>query len=118
MGAELTRAHAASGALTRSRAIAYTRPAIFHRPASARFMSLSPRQSTRSLTASLVSTLSITLAVGLTTLLPGCGWWSSGKQRTDTSAGQQLSDLRKAYDSGSITREEYERERRRIIGDW
>lgn len=81
-------------------------------------MSLSPRRPTRSLTALLATTLSITLAVGLTAVLSGCGWWSSGKQRTDTSAGQQLSDLRKAYDSGAITRDEYERERRRIIGDW
>lgn len=81
-------------------------------------MKRSPRQPTRSLNALLASTLAITLTVGLTTLLPGCGWWSSGTQRTDASVGQQLSALRKAYDSGAITRDEYERERRRIIGDW
>jgi uncharacterized membrane protein len=65
-----------------------------------------------------VSAFSIALAIGLIASLPACGWWSSGSQRTDASVGQQLSDLRKAYDAGTITREEYERERRRIIGDW
>jgi len=57
------------------------------------------------------------LTVGLIALLPACGGWSSG-QRTDVSVGKQLATLREAYDKGVITREEYERERRRIIGDW
>jgi hypothetical protein len=63
----------------------------------------------------VLSRLSVALALGVTLLLPACG--SSG-QRSDASTGQQLAALRKAYDSGVITREEYERERRRIVGDW
>ncbi len=80
--------------------------------------SLSSSRSLRRSAASFVWVLSVTLTLGATALLPGCGWWSASQSRTDASAGQQLSDLRKAYDSGVITREEYERERRRIIGDW
>ena len=66
----------------------------------------------------MLSTLSIALAIGATALLPGCCWWSSSTRNSDASTGQQLANLRKQLDSGAITREEYERERRRIIGDW
>jgi hypothetical protein len=32
-----------------------------------------------------------------------------------TTKGQQLLDLKKAYDSGAMTKEEYERERQRVL---
>lgn len=32
-----------------------------------------------------------------------------------TTKGQQLLDLKKAYDSGAMTKDEYERERQRIL---
>jgi hypothetical protein len=32
-----------------------------------------------------------------------------------TTTGQELSDLKKAYDSGAITQEEYEDEREKIL---
>jgi predicted metal-binding protein len=57
----------------------------------------------------LVATLVATIA------LTACG--GSPGHRTDLSAGQQLKNLRQAYESGALTRDEYERERRRILGD-
>ena len=54
-------------------------------------------------------------AAVLLLLLPACG--GSSSPRSGASAGQQLKSLREAYDSGAITREEYEQERRRILGD-
>lgn len=63
-----------------------------------------------------LSASSIALAIGATALLPGCSWWSSPS--SDANVGQQLANLRKSLDAGAITREEYERERRRIIGNW
>jgi uncharacterized membrane protein len=79
-------------------------------------MKPSRRDQPRPVLAHRRAALTVVLAVALTGLLPGCGLWSS--QSSDEAVGQQLAALRKAYDSGAITREEYERERRRIIGDW
>ena len=62
------------------------------------------------------SVVSAALAVWAMTLLPACG--GSSGQRGDATIGKQLSTLREAYDKGVITREEYERERKRIVGDW
>jgi uncharacterized membrane protein len=59
----------------------------------------------------------IVLTTGLIALLPACSWWSSAPP-SDTNVGKELASLREAYAKGTITKEEYERERRRIIGDW
>jgi len=59
----------------------------------------------------------IVLTAGLIGLLPACSWWSSAPP-SDTNVGKELASLREAYAKGTITKEEYERERRRIIGDW
>jgi hypothetical protein len=83
---------------------------------SSNMKSSAPRQPTRR-RASLVSTVSIVLTAGLIGLLPACSWWSSAP-RSDTSVGKELATLREAYAKGTITKEEYERERHRIIGDW
>ncbi len=64
-----------------------------------------------------MSVSSVAFAVWVIALLPACGW-SSSSQRSDASIGTQLATLREAYDKGVITREEYERERKRIVGDW
>lgn len=64
-----------------------------------------------------VSVSSVAFAVWVVALLPACGG-SSSSQRSDASIGTQLATLREAYDKGVITREEYERERKRIVGDW
>ena len=34
---------------------------------------------------------------------------------TTTTTGQQLMDLKKAYDSGAMTKEEYEKERQKVL---
>jgi uncharacterized membrane protein len=56
------------------------------------------------------------LAVVVVVSIPGCG--SSTDVRTHTNAtttGQELLDLKKAYDSGVITKDEYERKREEIL---
>jgi uncharacterized membrane protein len=78
--------------------------------------SLSPREPKRTLAATLVSAVAVAFAVCVIGVLPACG--GSSSQRSDASVGKQLASLREAYDKGVITREEYERERRRIVGDW
>ena len=36
---------------------------------------------------------------------------------TTTTKGQQLLDLKKAFDAGAMTKDEYERERQRILSE-
>ncbi len=36
-------------------------------------------------------------------------------QITTTTVGQQLIDLKKAYDSGAVTQQEYEQQRKKIL---
>ena len=57
-----------------------------------------------------------TLGLGTATL-PGCG---GGGARTNIEArrattGQELQDLKKAYESGAITEKEYEKQRKKIL---
>lgn len=49
--------------------------------------------------------------------LAGCGGGGSDTQihNTTVSKGQALVDLKKAYDSGAMSKSEYERERERIL---
>lgn len=56
------------------------------------------------LVATLVAAIALTACSG------------SAGHRTELSAGQQLKNLRQAYESGALTRDEYEQERRRILG--
>jgi uncharacterized membrane protein len=55
----------------------------------------------------------LTLAVIL--LGAGCGGADVRNQTTTTTTGQELLDLKKAYDSGVITEKEYERKREEIL---
>jgi hypothetical protein len=50
-------------------------------------------------------------------LLSGCGGGGAETQTTvtTTTIGQQLTDLKKAYDSGAISEDEYNRLREKII---
>ena len=55
------------------------------------------------------------VALSLATLgLSSCG--STSETRVDsTTTGQELTDLKKAYDEGVITKSEYERKRKDIL---
>jgi len=47
------------------------------------------------------------------TAFPECH--PSGPYRPDEEEGQQLLDLKKAYDAGAISRDEYDRLRKKIV---
>jgi hypothetical protein len=58
------------------------------------------------------------LAVALTlaaTSLTACGGGDSEIKATTTTTGQELLDLQKAYESGAISKEEYEEQREKIL---
>lgn len=54
---------------------------------------------------------------GLYTALVGCGGADVTNQNTTVSKGQQLLDLQKAYNSGAITKGEYEDQKKRVLDD-
>jgi hypothetical protein len=49
--------------------------------------------------------------------LAGCGGGGAEvrSEVTTTTTGQQLIDLKKAFDTGAMTRDEYDREREKIL---
>lgn len=55
--------------------------------------------------------ISVTLALG------GCGGGSTKTEVTaeTTTSGQQLLDLKKAYEAGAMTEKEYESERKKVL---
>jgi len=60
--------------------------------------------------------ITITLLTTMLVLgLAGCGSNEPRKEITTVSVGQQLIDLQKAFDSGAISKDEYERLRLRIM---
>jgi len=50
-----------------------------------------------------------------TVLIAGCGGGDSSVQASTTTVGQELTDLKKAYDEGIITEKEYEESKERIL---
>lgn len=55
-------------------------------------------------------------ALALASLLAACGGGAEVHHQVSTSTtGQQLLDLQKAYDAGAINKEEYERERKKLL---
>ena len=55
-------------------------------------------------------------ALALASLLAACGGSAEVHHQVSTSTtGQQLLDLQKAYDAGVINKEEYERERKKLL---
>ncbi len=48
-------------------------------------------------------------------LLGACGGNTSTVQTGNTTVGQELLDLKRAYEAGIITEKEYERAKRRIL---
>lgn len=64
--------------------------------------------------------IAIVMALVLATSVSGCGRRSRATATTQTevkttTTGQELMDLKKAYDSGAITEKEYERQRKKIL---
>ena len=62
----------------------------------------------------------IKVAVAVSALLAmlsiaGCGGADVRTETTTTTTGQELLDLKKAYDAGVITEREYERKREEIL---
>ena len=58
----------------------------------------------------------ISSALVLATLLTtGCGGGDSKVEASTTTMGQELSDLKKAYDEGIITEKEYEKSKENIL---
>lgn len=58
--------------------------------------------------------LAVMMVVASLTVV-GCGGADVRTQTTTTTTGQELLDLKKAYDSGVITEKEYERKREEIL---
>jgi len=48
-------------------------------------------------------------------LTAGCGGGDSSVQASTTTMGQELTDLKKAYDDGIISEKEYERSKEQIL---
>jgi hypothetical protein len=62
---------------------------------------------------SLAAVMAIALILGLT----GCGGGGAEMKSeiSTTTTGQQLMDLKKALDSGALSKEEYDKEREKIL---
>jgi hypothetical protein len=60
--------------------------------------------------------LRITLAVLLSlAALSGCGGATVERKETTATTGLQLMDLQKAHEMGILTKDEYERERQKVL---
>ena len=64
---------------------------------------------------SRLKTLTIASLFAMTLGLAGCGGGDSTIKAETTTTGQQLIDLKKAYEQGAISEKEYERERKKIL---
>jgi uncharacterized membrane protein len=59
--------------------------------------------------------LSVSALVLSLIVTAGCGGGSTSVQAQTTTMGQELTDLKKAYDSGVITEKEYEKSKAKIL---
>jgi hypothetical protein len=59
----------------------------------------------------------LTLSGVLAATIAGCGGGSADVKSvvSTTKTGQQLADLKKAFDSGAITKEQYDTEKARLL---
>jgi hypothetical protein len=53
--------------------------------------------------------------LGLGVVACGGGGAEVRSEVTTTTVGQQLMDLKKAYDAGAMTKDEYEKERKKVL---
>jgi hypothetical protein len=61
----------------------------------------------------LLAAVSGVLALGVVAC--GGGGAEVKSEVTTTTVGQQLLDLKKAYDAGALTKDEYEKERKKVL---
>lgn len=61
--------------------------------------------------------ITVLMAMVLATGVAGCGGGGAKQQTelTTTTVGQQLLDLQKAYEAGALSKQEYEREKQKIL---
>lgn len=64
---------------------------------------------------SLVRTAAVAALMAVVLVTAGCGGADVRTQTTTTTTGQELLDLKKAYDSGVISEKEYDRKREEIL---
>ena len=64
-----------------------------------------------------LKTLATAAIISVTLALGGCGGGSTKTEVTNqsTTTGQQLLDLKKAYDAGALSEKEYEKQREKIL---
>lgn len=64
-----------------------------------------------------MNTVKTALVAAMTMIMlgAGCGGADVRTQTTTTTTGQELMDLKKAYDAGVITESEYDRKRDEIL---
>jgi hypothetical protein len=65
----------------------------------------------------LFNSLAAVMAIALVLGLAGCGGGGAEMKSeiSTTTTGQQLMDLKKALDSGALSKEEYDKEREKIL---
>jgi hypothetical protein len=65
----------------------------------------------------LFNSLAAVMAIALILGLAGCGGGGAEMKSeiSTTTTGQQLMDLKKALDSGALSKEEYDKEREKIL---
>jgi hypothetical protein len=60
-------------------------------------------------------TLAAMLLVAGSLALAGCGGGDTTVKAETTTTGQELMDLKKAYEAGAISKDEYEEQREKIL---
>ena len=61
------------------------------------------------------TSLSFTALALAAALVAGCGGGDSTVQASTTTVGQELTDLKKAYDDGIVTEKEYQESKEKIL---
>lgn len=62
-----------------------------------------------------LKTLAAATVLASTLLLAGCGGGDSTIKAETTTTGQQLLDLKKAYEAGALSEKEYKEQREKIL---
>jgi uncharacterized membrane protein len=77
--------------------------------------SLTDAQENAAMNNPALRTLAIAGLVTLSLTLAGCGGGDTTVKAETTTTGQELMDLKKAYEAGAISEREYEKQREKIL---